>query len=64
MINGQDEDIVSLPFGDRMLSHTDHVTILGSHLCASGILKEDLELHMQKRFSSVIKFYNFIRANR
>ena len=38
MINGQDEDIVLLPFGDRMLSYTDHVTILGSHPCSSGIL--------------------------
>ena len=64
VINGKDDDKVPLPFGNKVLNHADYITILGSHLSSEGQLKEDLQLHMLKRFPSVIKFYNFIRANR
>ena len=64
VINGIDNDKVSLAFGNKNLKHTEHMTILGSHLYSNGHLKDDLELHMKKRFPSVIKFYNFLRANR
>ena len=30
----------------------------------SASIKEEMQLHMQKRHMSVIKFYNFIRSNR
>ena len=53
-----------LPFGDSMLKHVDHLEILGSHITENVSLEEELELHMKKRFKSVIKFFNFCKENR
>ena len=64
VINGKNNDKVPLPFRNKVLNHADYITILGSHLSSEGNLKEDLQLQMQKRFPSVTKFYNFIRAHR
>ena len=64
VINSTENDREKIPFGDRLLSHKEHIGILGSHLSFSGDLKDDLQLHMLKRYPSVIKFYNYIRANR
>ena len=40
------------------------VMILGSPITDSGISQKDLDLHLKQRFTNVIKFYNFIRANK
>ena len=63
VINGTDDDKTMLPFGEKLLSHEEYICILGSHLTCSGDLKAELELHMAKRYKSVIKFYNFLRSN-
>ena len=43
-VNGvNDIDNVPLPFGDSFLKHIEKITILGSHISASGLLKDDLE---------------------
>ena len=64
-INGEENvDTVSLPFGSSFLDHVNHLTILGSHVSSSGRLTDDLELHMKKRYSSCMKFYNFCRQNK
>ena len=56
-VNGvNDIDNVPLPFGDSFQKLVDKITILGSHISASGLLKDDLELHMTKRYPSCIKF--------
>jgi hypothetical protein len=64
VINGDEKDREPLPFGDKVLMHTTHLETLGSHLAASGILADDLKLHMKKRYKSSIKFYNFLRENK
>ena len=38
--------------------------MLGSHLSSKGYLVEDLKFHMEKRYVSCIKYYNFLRANK
>ena len=64
-INGDNKtDKKPLPFGDSLLKHVEKLTLLGSHISVSGLLKDDLELHMAKRYSSCIKFYNFCRENK
>ena len=63
-INGDERDTEPLPFGDTTLRHVNHLGTLGSHLSASGKLAEDLKLHMEVRYKSCIKFYNFLRANK
>ena len=63
-INGTPSDNEPLPFGDTVLKNVDHLEILGSHIAESGSLNDDLELHMKKRFSSCIKFYNFCKENK
>ena len=45
-------------YRDTVLKNVDHLEILGSHIAESGSLNDDLDLHMKKRFSSCIKFYN------
>ena len=47
-----------------MLKNVDHLEILGSHVSESASLVDELELHMKKRFKSVIKFFNFCKENR
>ena len=50
--------------GSVFLEHSQHLALLGSHITSSALVEEELQLHMQKRYVSVIKFYNFIRSNR
>ena len=63
-INGDENDCEPLPFDNTVLDWVDHLEILGSHICGSGSLKEELVLHMQKRFGSCIKFFNFCHENK
>ena len=62
-INGDATDVEPLPFGDTALKHVTHLETLGSHLSASGKLLDDLKFHMEKRYKSCVKFYNFLREN-
>ena len=62
-INGSPEDNAPLPFGQSLLNSAEYLEILGSHLCPSGLLVDELELHKKKRFASCIKFFNFCREN-
>ena len=64
VINGSQEDKISLPFGNSLLKNVSYLEILGSHLVQSGSLIEELELHMNKRFHSCIKFFNFCNENK
>ena len=63
-INGTPTDNEPLPFGDAALKNVEHLEILGSHLACSGLLADDLDLHMKKRFVSCIKFFNFCHENK
>ena len=63
VVNGDSGDTVPLPFGNDSLRNVNHILLLGSHLSSTASVKEELELHMSKRFKSVIKFYNFLRSN-
>ena len=64
VINGDSTDTAPLPFGGEFLNNVGYITLLGSHLTAKGTLMEDLKIHMQTRYISCIKFYNFLRANK
>ena len=64
VVNGIQSDGTTLPFGASILDNVGHLKILGSHLSFTGILQNELELHMKKRYVSCIKFYNFCRENR
>jgi hypothetical protein len=64
VINGSSEDRKPLPFGNSLLKNVSHLEILGSHISQSGSLVEELELHMNKRFGSCIKFFNFCKENK
>lgn len=64
VVNGSEEDRAPLPFGDTYLENVEHILLLGSHLTASASLVEEGELHMKKRYPSVIKYYNFLRSNK
>ena len=64
VINGSEDDKISLPFGNSLLENVNYLEILGSHLVQSGSLMEELELHMNKRFYSCIKFFNFCKENK
>ena len=63
VINGDEGDIESITFGDRLLKYVRYITLLGSHLTGKGTLKEDLKLHMEVRYKSCIKYFNFLKAN-
>ena len=63
-INGDEKDTEPIPFGTTVLKHVTHLGTLGSHLSASGKLAEDLKRHMEVRYKSCIKFYNFLRENK
>ena len=63
VINGSVEDKESLQIGaEDPITNQDHLEILGSHI--SGCVNRDLELHFKKRFKNVIKYFNYINANR
>ena len=64
VVNGNDDDRSPLPFGENLLNNVAHTILLGSHLTGIVSLKEELQLHMNLRYKSVVKFYNFIRSNR
>lgn len=64
VVNGNEEDRLPLPFGDKKLESVDHFVLLGSHLTSSASVKDEMKLHMDLRYKSVIKFYNFIRSNK
>ena len=64
VINGTVEDQESLRLSSDdsvVVVYKPHLEILGSHI--SGNLITDLELHLQKRFHNVIKFFNYVRSN-
>ena len=63
VINGDENDTEALTFGERLLKHVPHITLLGSHITALGTLKEDLKLHTLARYKSCIKYFNFLKAN-
>ena len=63
-INGNKEDKAPIQFGSRYINHTEHLTLLGSHLSQTGNLVDDLNSDFCSRFKSCIKFYNFLRSNR
>ena len=48
--------------GHDSIEFRDYLEILGSHISES--LKLDLSLHIKKRFKNVIKYFNYIRANK
>ena len=63
VINGISEDKESLQIVNmEPIKFAEHLEILGSHISSS--LKRDLELHFDKRFKNVIKYFNYIKANR
>ena len=64
VINGTDDDkqVIELDVGD--ICHSPDVFILGSPLTESGLLKNDLKMHMDIRFKNCIKFFNFVRNNK
>ena len=64
VVNGSDEDRAPLPFGDTFLLNVEHILLLGSHLTQEVSLTDEGDLHMKKRYPSVIKFYNFLRSNK
>ena len=64
VVNGLEDDCKPLPFGGSDLKMVNQITVLGSHLSCTASLKEELSLHMKNRYTSVIKFYNFIRSNK
>ena len=64
VINGEDDDKEPLPLGEKFLKIAPHLELLGSHLSATGLLAEDLKLHMKERYKACIKYYNFLRENR
>ena len=64
VINGKGTDFDPLPFGSEFLKNVPHTTLLGSQLSSKGTLSEDLKLHMEKRYPSCIKYYNYLRANK
>ena len=64
VINGTKADKDPLPFGTRYIENKSYIELLGSHLSQSGKLKDDISLHVAKRYKACIKFYNFLKSNR
>ena len=64
VVNGTEEDREPLPFGKTLLKNVEYIILLGSHLTSAASLFLESQLHMLKRYISVIKYYNFIRSNR
>ena len=46
------------------VSNIDSISLLGSFLSQTGMIKEEKILHIQKRYSSCVKFYNFLKCNK
>ena len=53
MLHGKEVDCTPLPFGDNFLKNVDYITLLGSHLTNDASTREEMKLHMQKRYKSV-----------
>ena len=53
---------LNLPNG--VIKNAEYVALLGSQISSSGNLQYDSNLHMQKRFQAISKFYNFLRSNK
>ena len=64
VINGDEADSQPLFCDNERIGNVPYLTLLGSHLSASGLLNDDLDLHMTKRYLAVHKFYNFLRSNK
>ena len=64
VINGDEADSQPLCCDNERIANVPYLTLLGSHLSASGLLSDDLDLHMTKRYVAVHKFYNFLRSNK
>ena len=64
VINGSDEDKLSIPLDNENLPSTSEVLMLGSWLTETGSLSKDLQLHLRYRFKNIIKYFNFLRTNR
>ena len=64
VVNGSEEDRAPLPFGETALENVEHTLLLGSHLTQNVSSMDEGDLHMKKRYPSVIKFYNFLRSNK
>ena len=64
VINGSNEDMNDLNVDGNLISHCSHLSLLGSHLSESGCLRDDLVHHLEKRYLTCIKFYNFVKTNR
>ena len=62
VVNGTDTDKLPLPFGEYELPNVHHILLLGSHLSSDASLKHKLDLHIELRHKSTIKFYNFLRS--
>ena len=63
VINVSTNDKCDLPLGNNFIENNNHLSVLGSHLSETGTLKDDLKYHVTKRYSSTIKFYNFVLSN-
>ena len=64
VINGSTRDKIPLTFGEGLVENVTHLTLLGSHLAQTGNIKDDLQLHFTKRYSSCIKYFNFLKSNK
>ena len=61
-VNGTDADRVPLPTTGGDIKNSSHIDLLGSHLSESGSVAADLQLHYDARFTTCIKFYNFLKS--
>ena len=64
VINGKEDDYQPLPTELGPIANCVHLSLLGSHLPATGNISDDIKLHLDSRFKSCIKFYNFLRENK
>ena len=64
VINGNPEDKIDFILPNGVIKNVRHVTLLGSQISESGNISYDIDLHIQKRFIAVHKFYNFMKTNK
>ena len=64
VINGKEDDGQPLPTDLGPIANCVLLSLLGSHLSATGSISEDIQLHFDSRFKSCIKFYNFLIENK
>ena len=52
-------DTSPLPFGESTLKrlHVNHITLLGSHISASGNIADDLHLHVGKKIFKLFEIF-------